>query len=67
MLNLKDLIIEYESGELSPEHTLTLFAELVRTGYAWTLQGHYGRTAQGLIDEGYISKTGTILKQLGDI
>ena len=65
-LDLADLIIAYETGELKPEHTLKLFAELIRTKQAWSLQGCYGRTAQGLIDEGYISKTGTILKQLGE-
>ena len=65
-LNLTDLIIQYETGELAPENTLKLFAELVRTGQAWSLQGQYGRTAQGLIDAGYISKAGKILKELGE-
>ena len=66
-LDLANLIIAYETGELKPEHTLKLFAELIRTKQAWSLQDCYGRTAQGLIDTGYISKKGTILKQLGDI
>lgn len=65
-LNLTDLIIQYETGELAPEHTLKLFAELVRTGQAWALQGHYGRTSQELIKAGYISKTGEILREFGE-
>jgi len=65
-LNLTDLIEAYETGELAPEDTLKLFAELIKTGQAWILQGHYGRVAQGLIDTGYISKTGKILRELGE-
>ncbi|RPI86163.1 MAG: hypothetical protein EHM34_00265 [Nitrosopumilales archaeon] len=58
------LIIEYESGELSNKKTIELFAELVKDGSAWTLQGHYGRTAAALIEAGYIDKKGNILKQV---
>lgn len=57
-------IIAYESGELSPEKTLKMFAGLIKNGMAWTLQGHYGRTAQALIEAGYIDKRGKILKEL---
>ena len=57
-------IIAYESGELSPEKTLKMFAELIKTRQAWTLQGHYGRTAQALIEAGYIDKRGKILKTM---
>lgn len=63
----KDLIgslIDYESGEISGTDMLELFAELIKTGRAWTLQGHYGRTAQALIEGGYISREGVILKGL---
>ncbi len=58
-----DMIIAYETGELEAEDTLKLFARLVKNGQAWSLQGSYGRTAQSLIDEGYISKEGKILKK----
>jgi len=61
-----DMIIAYESGELLAEDTLKLFAELIRTGQAWSLQGHYGRCASNLIEEGYIDKEGNILKEFGE-
>lgn len=57
-------IIAYESGELSPEKTLKLFAELIKSGKARSLQGHYGRTAQALIESGYIDRQGKILKNI---
>lgn len=49
-------IIAYESGELTDDEMLELFQELVRSGLAWTLQGHYGRTAVKLIDAGLIAR-----------
>lgn len=50
------MIIEYESGQLSEEDTIKLFQHLVDTGEVWRLQGHYGRTANALINAGYIKK-----------
>jgi len=50
-------IIEYESGDISEERFLALFQYLVDTGLAWTLQGHYGRTAAALIEGGLIQTT----------
>lgn len=47
-------IIDYENGELSEEETIALFQELHDTGLAYSLQGHYGRTAQAMIEQGYI-------------
>lgn len=52
-----DKIIAYEEGTLSHNDTLELFAELVNTGQAWTLQGHYGRAAMHLIEAGCLNVT----------
>lgn len=46
-------IIDYENGEMEFAHIVEMFQTLINTGYAWSLQGHYGRTAQSLIDDGY--------------
>jgi hypothetical protein len=47
-------IIAYENGELEGSDVLDLFQALVNDGTAWQLQGHYGRTAQALLDQGLI-------------
>lgn len=55
-----DQIIKYENNELNDSETLELFSDLIKSGNAWTLQGHYGRTAKHLIDNNYIDKKGNI-------
>lgn len=45
-------IILYEQGELGEDETVELFQELIDSGEAWQLQGHYGRTAQAMLDAG---------------
>lgn len=47
-------IIDYENGDLSYEQVVELFQKLVDNGMAWTLQGHYGRTARYLIEQGEV-------------
>jgi hypothetical protein len=46
-------IIAYEAGELDDEATIELFQHLIDNGLAWSLQGHYGRTAPALINAGH--------------
>lgn len=53
-----DKIIDYEMGMLDEAECLELFAMLIRTGQVWQLQGHYGRTAQALIDNGVLTADG---------
>lgn len=53
-------IIEFESGTLSAEGTLDLFAHLIKTGMAWTLQGSYGRAAAAMIENGVLTRAGEI-------
>jgi hypothetical protein len=53
MLNV-DKIIDYENNMLTEDETVELFQELVDNGMAWTLQGHYGRTARDLIESGQV-------------
>jgi len=59
-MDLTDKIIAYESGNIDETGVLELFAELIRTGMAWQLQGHYQRVAYDLIDGDYIDTNGNI-------
>ena len=45
-------IIKYESGQMTDEETIKFFQKLIDSGLAWQLQGHYGRVASALIEEG---------------
>jgi hypothetical protein len=57
---LVDNIIAYEQGELNDQEIVYLFADLVKSGMAWSLQGSYGRTANALIKEGWIDREGNV-------
>ena len=51
-----DKIIQYENGEMQEDEVIEFFQELINTGHAWTLQGHYGRVASGLIKAGLCTR-----------
>lgn len=53
---LSNAIVAYELGELDEDGVLDLFQDLVNTGIAWRLQGHYGRTAAHLIEVGLVTQ-----------
>ena len=57
-----DKIIAFENGELDKDGVLDLFAGLIASGLVWSLQGRYGRTAVDLIEGGWISPEGEVLR-----
>lgn len=62
-----DKIIAFENGDLDGHEVIDLFAELIETGLAWTLQGSYGRTARDLIEAGLINEDGTVPEGTWDL
>lgn len=54
--NIIDKIVRYETDGLSDDDTIALFQELVDSGLAWQLQGHYGRAAEALIEQGLVTR-----------
>ena len=54
-MNNINQILAYENGELDEAGVIELFQSLVNTGLAWSLQGHYGRTANALIEAGLVT------------
>ena len=64
MKSLSERIRAYEWGYGDGDFALELFSDLVKTGMVWSLQGHYGRTANYLMDKGYINIHGDIIKSI---
>ena len=61
--DLSNRIIDYEMGHLDDAKTLRLFSELVKNGMAWSLQGHYGRSASAMIEDGWLERDGNITEK----
>jgi hypothetical protein len=59
-MKLIDQFIAYENGELTDQQIVCFFAELVKNGAAWSLQGRWSRTANALIKEGWIDREGNV-------
>ena len=59
-----DQIMDYESGELNDKEIIEMFSDMVKSGNAWSLQGHYGRTAEVFIFNEILDKQGNILIDL---
>jgi hypothetical protein len=60
MINELEFIAKYKAGELRGQEVLDLFSYLIKTGKVWELG--FGKYAGALIDRGYISKAGEILR-----
>ena len=50
-------IMEYEGGDMAPDDIVARFQDMIDSGLVWQLQGHYGRTANNLIRNGYCVDT----------
>jgi len=51
-------IMDYEGGGLEAEEVIAGFQQLINSGAAWSLQGHYGRMATALINAGHCTRPG---------
>jgi hypothetical protein len=45
-------MMAYEDGTMNKNEIIEFFQELIDEGIVWSLQGHYGRTANSLIENG---------------
>lgn len=57
-----DKIMDYEEGNMTADEQVDFFGELIASGMAWKLQGHYGRTATALIDNHFVDVGGNVLR-----
>jgi len=61
-MNLAERVLLYETDQMSEQEMISMFQELVDTGMAWKLQGHYGRTSMILLDAGVIAPPEDVLR-----
>lgn len=70
MSNYNAVMIAEGVEEASPMEQLQAWAQLIRTGLCWQLQGCFGRMAKSLIDGGLITPEGELtdeaLAQVGE-
>ena len=64
MNELASKVIRYEQDELDGNEIIQLFQELIDNGMAWSLQGHYGRMAIDLIENGYCKRPEEMIEKL---
>ena len=55
-----EAVMLIEDGDADETTTLQAWAQLIKSGACWHLQGWYGRAAYTLIDGGYITSDGDI-------
>ena len=60
MINELESIDKYKAGILRGQEVLELFSYLLKTGRVWDLE--FGKFAGNLIDRGYLSESGAILR-----
>ena len=58
-------IMEFEGGEQSARETLELFSHLIKTGTISGLQGTYQRTANEMIEGGFLTPEGDMTEFAG--
>ena len=51
---LSNIIIDFESGDISMKDTMYLFQELVDTGLLWEMTENYRKLASKLAEQGLI-------------
>ena len=51
-----DDFMRYEPDQMSHEEEVAFMQRLINNGMAWSLQGHYGRTAQHFISMGLCTR-----------
>lgn len=61
-MNLAERVLLYETDQMSEQEMISMFQDLVDTGMAWKLQGHYGRTSMILLDAGVIAPPEDVLR-----